>query len=96
MTRPKKIFCIVAYDIENDKQRTQTAKLLEKYGTRVNYSVFECLFTDKQFSSVKESIKKKIDSRNDTVIYYTVCIDCYSKIVYEPVRRQSARLVKVV
>jgi CRISPR-associated protein Cas2 len=32
---------LICYDIEDDRQRTQVAKLLEHYGQRVQYSVFE-------------------------------------------------------
>jgi len=32
---------IVAYDISNNKVRTQFSKFLEKYGVRVQFSVFE-------------------------------------------------------
>jgi CRISPR-associated protein Cas2 len=33
---------VVTYDISNDKRRTKLATLLDKYGIRVNYSVYEC------------------------------------------------------
>jgi CRISPR-associated protein Cas2 len=48
MKRATKIFCIVAYDVEDNRQRDKIAKLLEKYGIRINLSVFECMFTDTQ------------------------------------------------
>ena len=32
---------LVTYDIINDKKRTKLSDLLETYGYRVNYSVFE-------------------------------------------------------
>jgi len=34
---------VVAYDITNDKRRKKLSDLLETYGVRVNYSVFEIL-----------------------------------------------------
>ena len=39
----KKKFVVIAYDIVDDKHRTKISKLLEGYGERVNYSVFECM-----------------------------------------------------
>ena len=41
MVKAKKIFCVVAYDIQDDRSRIQISKILEKYGTRNNYRVFE-------------------------------------------------------
>ena len=33
---------LITYDISNDKRRTKLSTHLDKYGTRVNYSVYEC------------------------------------------------------
>ena len=32
----------VAYDITDDKRRNRVAKILKDFGTRIQYSVFEC------------------------------------------------------
>ena len=84
MARAKKTFCVVAYDIKEDRKRARVSKILEKYGIRVNFSVFECMFTDIQLLQVQEKIKKILDKRSDTVIYYPICVNCYTKIIYQP------------
>lgn len=94
--RIKKTFYVIAYDIKDDRIREKISKLLEKYGVRVNYSVFECLFTDKQFLSVQEKIGKLINKRSDNVIYYYICLDCYTKIVYQPQKAFKPQIVSVV
>lgn len=33
---------VISYDISDDKRRRKMARLLEGYGDRVQYSVFEC------------------------------------------------------
>ena len=33
---------IITYDVQNDKRRKKISDELETFGTRVNYSVFEC------------------------------------------------------
>lgn len=38
------LFYVVVYDISSDKQRKKVSDLLEGYGLRVQYSVFECVF----------------------------------------------------
>lgn len=96
MARAKKTFCVVAYDIKEDRKRARVSKILEKYGIRVNFSVFECMFTDIQLLQVQEKIKKILDKRSDTVIYYPICVNCYTKIIYQPVHRQTSRTIEIV
>ena len=96
MAKTKKMFYVVVYDIEKDRTRLKVSKILEKYGMRVNYSVFECMFTESQLDKVWEQTGSLIDLRSDTVIYYRVCIDCYTKIIYQPLKRKVFNLVAVV
>ncbi|WP_221657599.1 CRISPR-associated endonuclease Cas2 [Bacteroides salyersiae] len=96
MARAKKTFCVVAYDIKEDRKRARVSKILERYGIRVNFSVFECMFTDIQLLQVQEKIKKILDKRSDTVIYYPICVNCYTKIIYQPAHRQTPRIIEIV
>lgn len=84
--RAKKNFVVVAYDIADERRRSHVVKILEKVGVRVNYSVFKCLLTDVQFGKLQEDIGSKISIREDRVAYYPVCVNCYTKIVYQPNR----------
>ena len=54
--RAKKNFIVVAYDISDDRRRSRVAKILEKIGVRINFSVFECLLTDSQYERLKTDI----------------------------------------
>lgn len=94
--KAKRILQVVAYDIENDRKRNQIAKLLEKYGIRVNRSVFECMFTAVQLKKVQESIAGKIDRKTDSVVFYRICVDCYLKTVYMPDNKVTYRTVEVI
>lgn len=89
--RAKKIFCVIAYDIIDDRRRSLVVKVIEKYGIRVNYSVFECMFTNTQLRNVQEKIARLVNSKEDTVIYYPICVDCFSKIIYQPNRRITSK-----
>lgn len=84
MARAKKIFCVVAYDISDDRRRNQVVKLLDKYGERVNFSVYECLFTAGRFKQIQEAVLKRINTDEDQVVYYPICVNCYTRIVYQP------------
>lgn len=96
MVRAKRLFCIVAYDIRDDKRRNKVSKILEKYGVRINFSVFECLFTDSQYIKVRSQIEIKINREEDSLVYYPICVNCFTKIVYQPKRKQSVKVVTVV
>jgi len=96
MKRIKRLFVAVAYDIENDRKRSRVAKMLEKYGTRINYSVFECMFTQIQFEKIRDSIAQHIDIKTDTVVYYPICLDCYTKIVYQSKPRNPPETVLIL
>lgn len=82
--RASKIFCIIAYDIADNKTRAKVMKLLRKYGTSVNLSVFECMTTETQLRNLVGKINKIVNSQSDKVIYYRICMNCYSKIIYHP------------
>lgn len=94
--RAKKNFIVVAYDISDDKRRGKVVKMLEKVGSRVNYSVFECLLTDARYKRLQEDILSKIKMKDDTVIFYPICMDCYTKIVYMSASRREFDKVTVI
>ena len=87
--RARKLFVVIAYDITSTKKRNKIAKLIVKYGGRVNLSVFECLLTDSQFEKLRAGISKLVNEKTDQVAYYTLCLDCYTKIIYCPERKKK-------
>ncbi len=76
----KKQLIVVAYDICNNRRRKKLSDLLQEYGIRVNYSVFECLLTGIQLRKLKTQIEPLINVRHDSVLYYTLCASCIEKI----------------
>ena len=88
--RASKAFIVVAYDISDNKRRNKVARLLRQYGVPVNMSVFECMLTEIQLNSIIEKIGKIINYKNDRIIYYRMCLNCYTKILYQPDRIRNA------
>jgi CRISPR-associated protein Cas2 len=64
------MFCLVTYDIPDDKRRTKLAKMLKDYGQRVQYSVFECNMNDKLLKSMSERALKILDKEEDSLRIY--------------------------
>lgn len=87
---------IVAYDTSDDKRRKKIVKLLEKTGIRINWSVFECMITQSQHNVLTSEINKIIHPKEDTVVIYPICKDCYSKTVYLPDNRRIVQKKVIV
>lgn len=61
---------VVSYDIPHDQRRVKVANTLKSYGERVQYSVFECWLTAREFSSLKERLARLVASSEDSVRFY--------------------------
>ena len=94
--RAKKNFVVIAYDIADDRRRNKVMKVLEKVGTRINLSVFECMLTNRQFEKLKKDIYDKINIKEDSVAYYPICVNCYTKILYQLPKARTFEKVTVV
>lgn len=95
MKQRKKLY-VVAYDLQDDRSRNKVAKLLGRYGVRVNFSVFECLFTERQLQSLLERMEKLMDKRTDRIIFYPICLNCYTGIIRQPIWKVKAAQVDIV
>jgi CRISPR-associated protein Cas2 len=72
---------IVSYDITDDQKRARVAKILKDYGSRVQYSVFECRISEKQLDDLKNRLTKAIDLKEDSIRFYSLCQECIKKII---------------
>lgn len=82
--KARKRFVVIAYDITKTKTRNSVVKKVLRYGGRINLSVFECMLTDSQLKRLQEEIAGLIDPTTDQIAYYVLCVDCFSKILYQP------------
>lgn len=74
---------IVSYDIPNDRRRTKLARILKDFGTRVQYSVFECRLRERQLQKMLARVRKLIDPKEDRVRVYGLCADCADRVIVE-------------
>ena len=68
---------LVTYDVstetpEGQKRLRQVAKCCEKYGQRVQKSVFECVIDDGQYKKFQNQLLKIIDSEKDSLRFYNL------------------------
>lgn len=72
---------VVSYDISDDKRRRMIAKLLEGYGYRVQYSVFECDLSAKQLKKLHRELRPYVKGKEmDSVRFYPLPADAVEKI----------------
>lgn len=73
------MFIVVSYDINDNRRRLKIAKRLEDFGTRVQYSVFECILDEIPFKELQKAILPLI-KEEDSLRFYNLCEKCLKKI----------------
>lgn len=63
-------FLVVSYDIPSDRRRIKVMKTLEGFGTRVQYSVFECNLKPREIDNLRKRLKKLIIEEEDSIRFY--------------------------
>ena len=58
---------IVAYDSPSDRRRRKLAELLEGYGQRLQWSVFECRLKHEELQALARRLERLVDSSEDRV-----------------------------
>lgn len=74
------MFYVIVYDISNDKRRKKVADLLEGYGERVQYSVFECVLDKGRYRQLRDRLKKRINLEEDSIRIYPIVKSSLSKV----------------
>lgn len=92
------MFLLISYDIPNNKRRTKIAKMMEDYGQRVQYSVFECDLSAKHLGKLLKELKGVMVEKEDSVRVYRLCAACVKEITVlgqgkPPVEEPVVRIV---
>jgi CRISPR-associated protein Cas2 len=61
---------IIAYDIADHRRRKKVSDLLEGYGKRVQYSVFECVLTVEKYQELCRRLRVRVKLEEDSVRFY--------------------------
>lgn len=71
----------VSFDTEGGKRRLrQIAKICQNYGTRVQYSVFECDIDPAQWVALKSKLLSTYDDSVDSLRFYMLGKNWRSKV----------------
>lgn len=65
------MYYIVCYDISSAKRRYRVSKLLQRYGKRVQRSVFELyVCKESDYKSLKKALKKLMNKKDSIRVYH--------------------------
>jgi CRISPR-associated protein Cas2 len=70
---------LISYDISDDKLRTRFARYLEKYGFRLQYSVFQIRNSDRILENIQAQIKHDFEKRfsqTDSILIFELTASC--------------------
>lgn len=70
---------MIAYDVKDDAVRRRVVKILKNYGTRVQYSVFECYLSRPDKHDLQKQLTALLTSE-DRLRFYPLCQWCREKI----------------
>lgn len=90
------MFYAVAYDITNDRRRNTVAKILLDFGTRIQYSLFECNTDKRAYVRLQGRIQDSINPQEDTVTFYHLCQSCENRIERIGVKKGLDKIAYIV
>jgi CRISPR-associated protein Cas2 len=71
---------IISYDISDTPRRTKVSKILDDFGDRVQYSVFECLLDQDLVEKMILNLGKVVNSEEDSIRIHALCRNCEKTI----------------
>ena len=74
------MFVLVAYDIADNRRLQRVAKIMEDYGDRVQYSVFEMEVDRSTFRQMRQRTEDELEENEDGVKYFFLCDRCAGRI----------------
>ncbi|MDI6738917.1 MAG: CRISPR-associated endonuclease Cas2 [Candidatus Edwardsbacteria bacterium] len=72
-------FVLVSYDVVKDGRRNKIATILEDYGRRLQYSVFECELDREHLDEMRLRLLKIYCPEEDKIGFYHLCRDCVKR-----------------
>ena len=70
------MFLLVCYDISDERRLRQIAKIMQRFGDRVQKSVFECHLEPRQYTQMRHKVQAVMDASEDSVRVYPLCQKC--------------------
>ena len=72
---------LAAYDIHEDSRRAKVAAALQRWGDRIQFSVFVCTVEEDDYPKLIDSVKQIIDHNADSFLVLRQCSACWERKV---------------
>ncbi len=69
-------FWIACYDVRDARRLRRVARVMERFGVRVQKSVFECWVTEASLEQMREAVTAEMKEGEDSLRLYTACATC--------------------
>lgn len=63
---------LVSYDISDSKRLRKIAKICESFGSRIQYSVFECPLDNLRLEKLKDKLHSTINHDEDQILFISL------------------------
>ena len=87
---------LIAYDIAENRIRNRVAKLLEKKGRRLQYSVFYADLAERECQGLRQELQDLTEkAEKPLLIIAPLCASCYGRIWMEgePLEKEQVYVV---
>lgn len=72
---------LIAYDIQDDKRRKKISDILEAFGYRVNFSVFEISISKTKYAKLLRHLQEILAKKEDSLRIYHICENCIKQSI---------------
>lgn len=70
---------LISYDIRDPKRLRKVAKILEGFGTRIQYSIFRCRLDREALEKLRWELNREMETE-DSLLVMPLCSQCASKV----------------
>lgn len=77
---PNKHLIVLTYDIAQPRRLRRVAKASERYGRRIQKSVFELHIDARNFAALRSELVRLVDPDEDSIRFYELCARCTQTI----------------
>ncbi|MCM1983649.1 CRISPR-associated endonuclease Cas2 [Lyngbya confervoides] len=61
---------VITDDVPDDRRPKRVSDLLEGYGQRVQYSVFECILSERKYAELQQRLQGRVKLKEDSIRFY--------------------------
>jgi CRISPR-associated protein Cas2 len=83
----ERLWYFVAYDVREPARLRRTYRLLQGYGTSVQYSVFRCRLSQRQLERLRWELSRVLDAE-DGLMITGLCSGCLARVIVRNPRVQ--------